>query len=125
MPGRRAFGENYIQEAVDKITALSALPDRSGIASGPSRATRPAWWPSTFEWVHTVDRLKIAQRLSDQRPPHLPPLQVCIQVNVDGGPTKSGVTPQDAVALALEVAQLPRLQLQRASCAFRSLLLIL
>jgi pyridoxal phosphate enzyme (YggS family) len=65
-----------------------------------------------FQWVHTVDRLKIAQRLSAQRPPLLPPLQVCLQVNVDGGGTKSGVGPQDALALAAQVAGLPRLCLR-------------
>ena len=65
-----------------------------------------------FDWAHTVDRLKIAQRLSDQRPAHLAPLQVCLQVNIDGGPTKSGVPPDEALALALEVARLPRLVLR-------------
>jgi pyridoxal phosphate enzyme (YggS family) len=65
-----------------------------------------------FDWVHSVDRLKIAQRLSEQRPAHLPPLQVCIQVNVDGGETKSGVSPQELPALAHAVAALPRLQLR-------------
>ena len=69
-----------------------------------------------FQWAHTVDRLKIAQRLSEQRPAHLPPLQVCVQVNVDGGPTKSGVLPDEALALARAVAQLPRLQLRGLMC---------
>lgn len=115
--GQRAFGENYIQEAVDKISALSDL--RSQLqwhCIGPiqSNKTRPV--AEHFDWVHTVDRLKIAQRLSDQRPAALPPLQVCIQVNVDGGVTKSGVAPDEALALAREVAALPRLQLRGLMC---------
>ncbi|MDT8990731.1 YggS family pyridoxal phosphate-dependent enzyme [Curvibacter sp. APW13] len=115
--GQHAFGENYIQEAVDKITALADL--RSQLqwhCIGPiqSNKTRPV--AEHFDWVHTVDRLKIAQRLSDQRPADMAPLQVCIQVNVDGGPTKSGVAPEEALALARAVAALPRLQLRGLMC---------
>ncbi len=113
--GQRAFGENYIQEGVDKIVALRAASP--GVALqwhciGPiqSNKTRPV--AEHFDWVHTVDRLKIAERLSDQRPAQLAPLQVCIQVNVDGGPTKSGVAPEDALALVRAVAQLPRLRVR-------------
>lgn len=113
--GQRAFGENYIQEAVEKITSLSALPIEWHCI-GPIQSNKTRLVAEHFQWVHTVDRLKIAQRLSDQRPPQLPPLQVCIQVNVDGGPTKSGVSPQEAVALAQEVAKLPRLQLRGIMC---------
>jgi len=110
--GQRAFGENYIQEGVDKIAAVrAALP---GVALqwhciGPiqSNKTRPV--AEHFDWVHTVDRLKIAERLSAQRPESLPPLHICIQVNIDGGPTKSGVAPADALELARAVAKLPRL----------------
>lgn len=110
--GQRAFGENYIQEGVDKIAAVrAALP---GVALqwhciGPiqSNKTRPV--AEHFDWVHTVDRLKIAERLSAQRPEQLPPLHICIQVNIDGGPTKSGVAPADALELARAVAKLPRL----------------
>jgi pyridoxal phosphate enzyme (YggS family) len=110
--GQRDFGENYVQEGVEKIAAVrAALP---GVALqwhciGPlqSNKTRPV--AEHFDWVHTVDRLKIAERLSAQRPDHLPPLQVCIQVNIDSGPTKSGVAPADALALARDVAKLPRL----------------
>lgn len=113
--GQRAFGENYIQEAVDKITALRHLP-LEWHCIGPIQSNKTRLVAEHFQWVHTVDRLKIAQRLSDQRPAHLPPLQVCIQVNVDGGPTKSGVVSQDAVALAHAVAALPRLQVRGIMC---------
>ena len=112
--GQRAFGENYIQEGVDKILALrTQLPFAlQWHCIGPiqSNKTRPV--AEHFDWVHTVDRLKIAQRLSDQRPQDLPALNVCIQVNVDGGETKAGVAPQDALELALAVAKLPRLRLR-------------
>jgi len=113
--GQRAFGENYIQEAVDKITALAALP-LEWHCIGPIQSNKTKLVAEHFQWVHTVDRLKIAQRLSEQRPAHLPPLQVCIQVNVDGGPTKSGVAPQEAAALAKAVQQLPGLRLRGLMC---------
>ena len=87
--GQTAFGENYIQEAVEKIMALKHLP-LQWHCIGPIQSNKTRLVAEHFDWVHTVDRLKIAQRLSEQRPPHLAPLQVCIQVNVDGGPTKSG-----------------------------------
>ncbi|OYD50522.1 YggS family pyridoxal phosphate-dependent enzyme [Acidovorax kalamii] len=110
--GQRAFGENYIQEGVDKIAAVrAALPDVAlqWHCIGPiqSNKTRPV--AEHFDWVHTVDRLKIAERLSAQRPEPLPPLHICIQVNIDGGPTKSGVVPADALELVRAVAKLPRL----------------
>ncbi len=113
--GQRAFGENYIQEAVEKITALAALPIEWHCI-GPIQSNKTRLVAAHFQWAHTVDRLKIAQRLSEQRPAHLPPLQVCVQVNVDGGPTKSGVVPAEALALARAVAQLPRLQLRGLMC---------
>jgi len=111
--GQRAFGENYVQEGVTKIEALADL--RGSLqwhCIGPlqSNKTRPV--AEQFDWVHSVDRLKIAQRLNEQRPAHLPPLNVSLQVNVDGGANKSGVAPQDALALARAVAQLPRLRLR-------------
>ena len=109
--GQTAFGENYIQEAVDKIVALRDLP-LQWHCIGPIQSNKTRLVAEHFDWVHSVDRLKIAQRLSEQRPPHLPPLQVCIQVNVDGGETKSGVSPQELPALAQAVAALPRLQLR-------------
>jgi PLP dependent protein len=113
--GQTEFGENYIQEAVEKITTLRHLP-LVWHCIGPiqSNKTRPV--AEHFDWVHTVDRLKIAQRLSQQRPAALPPLQVCIQVNIDGGSTKSGVVPADALALAQAVADLPRLCLRGLMC---------
>jgi hypothetical protein len=113
--GQTAFGENYIQEAVGKITALRHLP-LVWHCIGPIQSNKTRLVAEHFDWVHTVDRLKIAQRLSEQRPPELPPLQVCLQVNVDGGPTKSGVAPDDALALAQAVAGLPRLSLRGVMC---------
>lgn len=113
--GQIEFGENYIQEAVEKITALQHLP-LVWHCIGPIQSNKTRLVAEHFDWVHTVDRLKIAQRLSEQRPPALPPLQVCIQVNVDGGPTKSGVPPEDALALAEAVTGLPRLRLRGLMC---------
>ena len=109
--GQTAFGENYIQEAVHKITQLRHLP-LQWHCIGPIQSNKTRLVAEHFDWVHTVDRLKTAQRLSEQRPPGLPPLQVCIQVNVDGGATKSGVLPADALALAQQVAALPQLRLR-------------
>lgn len=110
--GQRAFGENYVQEAIAKIDALGDLPDVEWHMIGPLQSNKSAPVASAFDWVETVDRLKIAQRLSLQRPAAAPPLSVCIEVNASGEPTKSGVAPEDALALALEVAQLPRLRLR-------------
>ena len=109
--GQRAFGENYVQEGIDKIAQLRDLAlDWHCIGPLQSNKTRPV--AEHFDWVHTVDRLKIAERLSAQRPEGLGPLNVCIQVNIDGGPTKSGVAPADALALARAVAALPGLKLR-------------
>ncbi len=113
--GQTAFGENYIQEAVDKMASLHDLP-LQWHCIGPIQSNKSRLVAQHFDWVHTIDRLKIAQRLSEQRPAELPPLQVCIQVNVDGGPTKSGVVPDDALALARAVAALPQLQLRGLMC---------
>ena len=109
--GQTEFGENYIQEAVQKIVALHHL-DLQWHCIGPIQSNKTRLVAEHFDWVQTVDRLKIAERLSEQRPAHLPPLQVCIQVNADGGVTKSGVLPQDALALAQQVAALPKLHLR-------------
>ena len=109
--GLREFGESYLQEALDKIEALQDL-DLIWHFIGPiqSNKTRPI--ASNFHWVHSVDRAKIARRLSEQRPPGLPPLQVCLQVNISAEQSKSGVAPEQLPQLAQEVAQLPRLQLR-------------
>ncbi|MDA7418895.1 YggS family pyridoxal phosphate-dependent enzyme [Xenophilus arseniciresistens] len=111
--GQRAFGENYVQEALDKIAALQDLrAELEWHCIGPlqSNKTRPV--AENFDWVHSVDRLKIAERLSAQRPEGLPPLQLCLQVNVDGGANKSGVAPAELPALARAVAALPRVRLR-------------
>ena len=110
--GQSDFGENYVQEGVDKIAALKDVPGLVWHCIGPlqSNKTRPV--AEHFDWVHSVDRLKIAQRLSEQRPADLPPLNICLQVNIDGGPTKAGVSPADALALAQAVSVLPRLVLR-------------
>jgi pyridoxal phosphate enzyme (YggS family) len=109
--GQTAFGENYIQEAVEKITALRHLP-LQWHCIGPIQSNKTRLVAEHFDWVHTVDRLKVAQRLSEQRPATLAPLQVCIQVNADGGASKSGVLPEEALALAQQVAALPGLRLR-------------
>jgi pyridoxal phosphate enzyme (YggS family) len=113
--GQTCFGENYIQEAVEKIAQVAAmgLPRRlQWHCIGPVQSNKTRLVAEHFDWVHTVDRLKIAERLAQQRPAHLAPLQVCIQVNVDGGATKSGVGAQDALELARAVARLPQLRLR-------------
>ena len=115
--GQRAFGENYIQEAVDKMAAVHALvPDLAREFAwhciGPIQSNKTRLVAEHFDWAHTVDRLKTAERLAAQRPDHLPPLQVCIQVNMDGGPTKSGVAPADTLELVRAVAKLPRLRVR-------------
>jgi pyridoxal phosphate enzyme (YggS family) len=114
--GQQAFGENYVQEALAKIEALADL--RQGSAPlqwhliGPlqSNKTRPV--AEAFDWVHSVDRLKLAQRLAEQRPQQLPPLQLCLQINISGEARKSGVAPAELPALAAAVAALPRERVQ-------------
>ena len=111
--GQRAFGENYVQEAVAKITELADL--RSEIEwhfIGPLQSNKTKVVAENFDWVHSVDRLKIAERLSDQRPDGMPRLNVCLQINVSGEDSKSGVAPDDALALAHQIAALPRLRLR-------------
>ena len=109
--GQRAFGENYVQEAAAKRAALADLTDVSWHLIGPLQSNKTAQ-ASAFDWVESVDRLKIAQRLSSQRPPGLAPLSVCIEVNVSGEESKSGVAPAQAAALAAAVAALPNLRVR-------------
>lgn len=105
------FGENYLQEALGKMADLADLPlEWHFIGPIQSNKTRPI--AENFTWVHGIDRLKIAQRLSEAHPTSLPPLQVCLQINVSGEASKSGIVPQDTVALAHEVASLPGLTLR-------------
>ena len=109
--GQIDFGENYIQEGVEKIQALAHLP-LVWHCIGPIQSNKTRLVAEHFDWVHSVDRLKIAQRLSEQRPAARGPLQVCIQVNVDGGSTKAGVPPEQAAELARQIATLPGLRLR-------------
>jgi PLP dependent protein len=113
--GQCAFGENYLQEAVDKMASIrQSRPDLSlewhFIGPIQSNKTRPI--AENFDWVHSVDRDKVAHRLSEQRPAHLPPLNICLQVNISGEDTKSGIAPEDVAALAKEIAGLPNLRLR-------------
>ena len=109
--GQRDFGENHAQDAVAKIDALADL-DVVWHFIGPIQSNKTRTIAAHFAWVHSIDRLTIAERLAAQRPGQLPPLQACIQVNVSGEATKSGVAPAEAPALARAVAALPRLQLR-------------
>lgn len=111
--GERCFGENYVQEALDKIAALAEL--RASIEwhlIGPLQSNKTRVVAEQFDWVHSVDRLKIAQRLSEQRPAHLPPLQLCLQVNISGEASKSGLAPAEVPAVARAMAALPRVVLR-------------
>jgi len=109
--GARSFGENYIQEGVEKQALLADL-ELDWHCIGPIQSNKTRLVATHFAWAQTVDRPKIAQRLAEQRPPGLPPLNVCIQVNVDGGANKSGVAPAEARALAQAILELPRLRLR-------------
>ena len=124
LAGQLAFGENYIAEGVEKIQAWKRWQENEAARSGqrasalewhcigPIQSNKTRLVAQHFDWVQSIDRLKIAQRLSEQRPAELPPLQVCLQVNIDGGGNKSGVPPAELMALAVQVAQLPRLTLR-------------
>ncbi|RON32448.1 YggS family pyridoxal phosphate-dependent enzyme [Pseudomonas brassicacearum] len=109
--GLRDFGENYLQEALSKQLELADLPLIWHFI-GPIQSNKTRAIAEHFAWVHSVDRLKIAQRLSEQRPPELPPLNICIQVNVSGEASKSGCTPADLPALANAISELPRIKLR-------------
>jgi pyridoxal phosphate enzyme (YggS family) len=111
--GQRAFGENYVQEAIEKIAALDDL--RANLEwhfIGPLQSNKTRLVAERFDWVHSIDRLKIAQRLSEQRPAGMAPLNVCLQVNVSGEATKSGVAPDEAASVAHAIAALPNLRLR-------------
>jgi PLP dependent protein len=111
--GQRAFGENYVQEALDKIEALADLrPSIEWHLIGPLQSNKTRDVATRFDWVHTVDRLKVAERLSAQRPASLPSMQLCLQVNVSGEASKSGVVPAELPALARAVSALPNLRLR-------------
>jgi len=113
--GLRDFGENYLQEALDKQVELDDLPLIWHFI-GPIQSNKTKAIAEHFDWVHSVDRLKIAQRLSDQRPATLPPLNICLQVNVSGEASKSGCTPQELGPLAEAVAAMPQLRLRGLMC---------
>lgn len=111
--GARDFGENYVQEAVPKIAALAASGhDLAWHLVGPLQSNKTREAAAHFAWVHSIEREKIARRLNDQRPEHLPPLNVCLQVNIDDEDSKSGVPPAAVPELAAAVAALPRLRLR-------------
>ncbi len=109
--GQTRFGENYLQEAVAKIHALANL-DLEWHFIGPIQSNKTRDIAALFDWVQSVDRLKIAKRLNEQRPPDLPPLNVCIQVNIDNEDTKSGVSAQDVLPLAESIQSFDRLALR-------------
>ena len=109
--GQHSFGENYLQEALDKQNALRDLQLHWHFI-GPIQSNKTRLIAENFSWVHSVDRLKIAERLSEQRPAHLPPLNICLQINVSGEARKGGVRPEDAEGLAHSIALLPQLLLR-------------
>ena len=111
LAGQRAFGENYVQEGLDKIGDLAGLGLEWHFI-GPLQSNKTRSVAEHFDWVHTVDRLKVAERLAAQRPAEMAPLQVCVQVNISGEDSKSGCRPDDAAALCRAVAALPRLKLR-------------
>ncbi|MDP3189572.1 YggS family pyridoxal phosphate-dependent enzyme [Limnobacter sp.] len=117
--GQPAFGENYLQEALDKITQLADHPNAQQKAPpiewhfiGPIQSNKTKPIAENFPWVHSVDRLKIAQRLSDQRPAHLPPLNVLVQINTSGENSKSGIEPEQAQALCVAISSMKNLTLR-------------
>ena len=111
--GERRFGENYVHEGIDKIAALADLrPKIEWHLIGPLQSNKSRMVAEQFDWVHTIDRIKVAQRLSEQRPALLPPLNVCLQVNISGEASKGGLAPADVAGVARAVAALPRLVLR-------------
>lgn len=110
--GQRRFGENYLQESLDKQTALAHLPDLEWHFIGPIQSNKTRAIAEHFAWVHSVDREKVARRLSDQRPASEPPLQICLQVNLDAEPSKAGVSLEQLPELARAVNELPAVTLR-------------
>jgi len=111
--GESRFGENYVQEGLEKMLSLGDLRQRiEWHLIGPLQSNKTRVVAENFDWVHSVDRLKLAERLSAQRPASLPPLDVCLQVNISGEASKAGLAPRDVVETALAVAALPRLALR-------------
>ncbi len=110
--GQREFGENYLQEALEKQTELADLDDIVWHFIGPLQSNKTRAVAEHFDWVHSVDRLKIAKRLSEQRPTHLAPLNICLQVNISREESKAGVRPEELEELAKEVSTLPNLHLR-------------
>jgi hypothetical protein len=110
--GQRAFGENYVQEALEKIEALADLPGIEWHFIGPIQSNKTRQIASAFAWVHSVDRLKIARRLSEQRDPDLPPLNICLQVNINEEDSKSGSTIAELPELVAAISELPNLRLR-------------
>lgn len=109
--GQRAFGENYVQEGVDKIQHFNN-PALSWHFIGPLQSNKTKAVAQNFDWIHTIDRLKIARRLNEQRPPHMAPLNICIQINISGEPNKSGIAPAQLNELARQISQLGQLNLR-------------
>ena len=109
--GQRDFGESYVQEAVEKVTDLEHL-DICWHFIGPIQSNKTKLIAMHFDWVQSVDRLKIARRLSAQRPSHLPPLNICIQVNISNDPDKSGIAPEDMASVTKQIIELPNLKLR-------------
>lgn len=114
--GLRAFGESYVNEAITKIEALGALPDLEWHFIGPLQSNKTALVAAHFDWVHSIDRLKVAQRLNDQRPPHLPPINLCVQVNLDQEVQKAGIEPDKLGSLLAALRALPRIRIRGLMC---------
>ncbi|WP_416191711.1 YggS family pyridoxal phosphate-dependent enzyme [Neisseria sp. CCUG12390] len=118
--GQRDFGENYIQEWYEKTQALADLSDIVWHIIGDVQSNKTKYVAERAHWLHTVSRLKTAQRISAQRPSEMPPLQVCIEVNIAGEEAKHGVPPEEAVALAMEVAKLPNIEVRGLMCVAKA-----
>ena len=110
--GQRAFGENYVQEGADKVKELADLSDIEWHFIGPIQSNKSRLVAENFSWIHSIDRLKIARRINDQRPSNLPPVNICLQVNIDNQPTKSGLKPEEVDAVAEQVMRLPNVNLR-------------